>query len=83
MELKHKEKPEPEVGHGHHPRRKTKAVVPDLAVHGSKSDPIGDLQRQNSAIKLQAAARGKLTRKKQARKANIIANEISGYDINC
>ena len=80
VDHEHKEKPQPDnIGHDHHPRRKSKAVAPDLAIHGSTSDPIGDLERQNSAVKLQAAARGKLARKKAGRKATVIAHEISGY----
>ena len=75
-----KEKPQlNDTGHGHHPRRKTNAVVPDQTIHGCTSDPVGDLQRHDSAIKLQAAARGKMARVKQARKADVIAKEIAGY----
>ena len=78
----HERKEKPQVndtGHGHHPRRKSNAVVPDQTIHGCISDPVGDLQRHESAIKLQAAARGKVARVKQARKANVIAKEIAGY----
>ena len=75
-----KEKPQAdETGQGHHPRRKTRAVVPDQTIHGSTSDPVGDFQRHDSAIKLQAAARGKMARQKHARKADVISKEIAGY----
>ena len=81
VDQKSKEKPQPpeDTSHGHHPRRKGKAVGIDLITHGSTSDPVGDLQRHDSAIKLQAAARGKQARQKHARKADVITKAIAGY----